>query len=114
MRNEGAIKTETLKIKTNGTRGYVCGTGSRSKFGQTQIEGGEIGIHCTGNAEAEFGKGRVKALRYGIKSDRDEKGSPSIKLDEGSVIEGATVLWYDWEGRVLTDEKIEEKLGTAE
>ena len=114
MRNEGAIKAETLKIKTNGTRGYVCGSGSRSKFEQTQIEAEEIGIHCTGNAEAEFGKSRVKALRYGIKSDRDEKGSPSIKLDEGSVIEGAAVLWYDWEGGVLTDEEIEEKLGTAD
>ena len=112
--NKGSIKAESLKIKARGGRGYISGSGSRAKFEESEIEAEEIGIHCTGNAEAEFGKSRVKALRYGIKSDRDEKGSPSIKLDEGSVIEGAAVLWYDWEGGVLTDEEIEEKLGTAE
>ncbi|SEQ79794.1 hypothetical protein SAMN04487977_1111, partial [Treponema bryantii] len=40
-------------------------------------------------------------------TDRDEKGSPKIKLNKGSIIDGALVLWYDWEGGVLTDEEIE-------
>lgn len=110
IRNKGAISAGRLKIKTNGTRGYVSGSGSRSKFGQTQIEGGEIGIHCTGNAEAEFGKSEVSADKYGIKTDRDEKGGPSIKFAEGSIIDKATVLWYDWERGVLTEEETEEKM----
>lgn len=110
IRNKGAISAGRLKIKTNGTRGYVSGSGSRSKFGQTQIEGGEIGIHCMGNAEAEFGKSEVSADKYGIKTDRDEKGGPSIKFAEGSIIDKATVLWYDWERGVLTEEETEEKM----
>ncbi len=111
IRNEGSVKTEILNVKAQSGRGYICGSGSRTEAGQTKIEAEEIGIHCTGNAEADFGNSEVRAVTYGIKTDRDEKGSPKIKLNEGSIIDGALVLWYDWEGGVLTDEEIQEKIG---
>ena len=109
IRNEGVITAEKLSIKTGEGRGYVCGSGSDSQFKRTQIEAGETGIHSTGSARAEFGKSEVTAEKYGIKTDRDKEGSPSVKMDAGSRIEDAAVLWYDWEGGVLTEEEIEEK-----
>ena len=111
IRNEGSVKTESLSVKSVKGRGYICGSGSSTEAGQTKIEAEEIGIHCTGNAEADFGNSEVRAVTYGIKTDRDEKGSPKIKLNEGSIIDGALVLWYDWEGGVLTDDEIQEKIG---
>ncbi|SEQ90038.1 hypothetical protein SAMN04487977_11516 [Treponema bryantii] len=111
IRNEGSVKTEGLSVKSVKGRGYICGSGSSTEAGQTKIEAEEIGIHCTGNAESDFGNSEVRAVTYGIKTDRDEKGSPKIKLNKGSIIDGALVLWYDWEGGVLTDEEIQEKIG---
>lgn len=111
IRNEGSVKTEILNVKAQSGRGYICGSGSSTEAGQTKIEAEEIGIHCTGNAEADFGNSEVRAVTYGIKTDRDEKGSPKIKMNKGSIIDGASVLWYDWEGGVLTDDEIQEKIG---
>lgn len=109
IRNEGNISAEGLKIISQSGRGYVCGSGSNAKFKETQIEAGEIGIHCSGTALADFGKSVVRAVTYGVKTDRDGNGVPSVKLKEGSLIEGAAVLWYDWENGVLSKEEIEEQ-----
>ena len=111
IKNEGSITAESLNIKALKGRGYVCGSGSTTKIDLTKIEAEEIGIHCTGTAEAEFGKSEVRALTYGIKTDRDEKGKPAVKFDKESIIEGASVLWYDWENGVLIDEEIKAKTG---
>lgn len=110
IKNEGVITAESLKIKTLYGRGYICGSSSTTKFNQTKIEADEIGIHCTGTSEAEFGNSEIRAVTYGIKTDRDKEGSPYIKLGKDSYLEGALVLWYDLEGGVLTEDEIEEKI----
>lgn len=110
IRNEGNITAESLNVKALTGRGYICSSDSNAKFEESHIEAGEIAVHCTGNAKAEFGKSEIRAETYGIKTDRDKEGSPSIKIDEKSIIEAASVLWYDCECGVLTDEEIEERM----
>ncbi len=109
VRNEGYISADTLKILTENGRGYICGSGSKANFNNTQIKAEEIGIHCIGTAVASFGNTNVKTETYGIKTDRDKNGSPTIKFPK-CTIENAFVLWYDWKDGVLTDEEIQKKI----
>ena len=110
IRNEKTLTAKSIKITTTEGRGFVAGRGSVTQSEKTEINAQEIGIHCIGNANADFGKCNIKGVIYGIKTDRDESGSPTLKIHAGSRIGDAVVNWYDWKDGVLTDDEINKKM----
>ncbi len=110
IRNEGSFTTGCLKIQDNPIRGCVAGSGSSTNINNTYINASDIGIHIIGTAVADFGKTEVTGISYGIKTDKDEKGHPTLRIKSGSVINADCVTWYDWSEGVLTVSEIENKM----
>ena len=110
IRNEGKLKTKVIEINTMEGRGFVSGSESITVSEITNIKATEIGIHCVGNVNADFGKCDITSAIYGVKTDRNNNGMPVLKISTGSSIRGANVLWYDWKDGVLTDTELKEKM----
>lgn len=109
VKNEGSIEAKGLVVKNASGRGYVAAAGSHTEFEESEVSAERTGIHCVGNAEADFGKCSITGGTYGIKTDEDESGEPDLKIDEESSIIGSTVRWYDWKDGVLTDNEMNSK-----
>lgn len=109
IRNEKRLFANSLKITASEGMGIAAGSGSITRVSITNVSAPEIGLHCTGTANADFGECNITSVIYGIKTDRDQNGGPSLSIKKGSKIEGAAVLWYDWKDGVLTDDEIKTK-----